>query len=226
MNKKIRILILIVILILLALIIQSTYSKYTNKSLGTINENVGNWIIKINDKDITEPDENDQLGVFEIDDFTWNWDSAPNVLPPKVAPGMTGCFKLKVDPTGTDVSVKYTITIDDSKIEAMLNGIGVTGDDLAERINLKITGIKENGVSIELPRDDEGNIVISKIKELEKIKSEDEKDRIDELEIEVTWEDNQANNDIDSQIGSVPNNVIRLPIKVDVIQWTGEETTP
>lgn len=226
MNKKIRILILIVILILLALIIQSTYSKYTNKSLGTINENVGNWIIKINDKDITEPDENDQLGVFEIDDFTWNWDSAPNVLPPKVAPGMTGYFKLKVDPTGTDVSVKYTITIDDSKIEAMLNGIGVTGDDLAERINLKITGIKENGVSIELPRDDEGNIVISKIKELEKIKSEDEKDRIDELEIEVTWEDNQANNDIDSQIGSVPNNVIRLPIKVDVIQWTGEETTP
>lgn len=226
MNKKIRILILILILILLVLIIQSTYSKYTNKSLGTINENVGNWVIKINDKDITEPDENGQIGVFEIDDFTWDWDSAPNVLPPKVAPGMTGYFKLKIDPTGTDVSVKYTITIDDSKIEAMLNGIGVTGDDLAERINLKITGIKENGVSIELPRDDEGNIVISKIKELEKIKSDDEKDRIDELEIEVTWEDNQANNDIDSQIGSVPNNVIKLPIKVDVIQWTGEETTP
>ena len=222
MNKKIRIVILIAILILLALIIQSTYSKYTSKSTGTINRDTADWIIKINDKDITIPDENGQVGVFEIDDFTWDWESAPNVKPPKVAPGMSGFFKLKIDPTGTQVSIKYTITIDDSKIAEMLAGIGVTGEDLANRINLKITGIKENGVEIELPRDDQGNIVISKIKELEDIQSNDETDRIDELEIKVTWEDNEANNDIDSKIGSVPNNVIKLPILVDVIQWTGE----
>ena len=222
MNKKIRIVILIAILILLALIIQSTYSKYTNKAVGTINETTADWVIKINDKDITIPDENGEIGVFEIEDFTWDWESAPNVKPPKVAPGMSGYFKLKVDPTGTQVSVKYTITIDDSKIAEMLAGIGVTGEDLADRINLKITGIKENGVEIELPRDDGGNIVISKIKELEDIQSNNETDRIDELEIKVTWEDNEANNDIDSKIGSVPNNVIKLPIKVDVIQWTGE----
>ena len=222
MNKKIRIVILIAILILLALIIQSTYSKYTSKSTGTINRDTADWIIKINDKDITIPDENGQVGIFEIEDFTWDWDSAPNVKPPKVAPGMSGFFKLKIDPTGTQVSIKYTITIDDSKIAEMLAGIGVTGDDLANRINLKITGIKENGVEIELPRDDQGNIVISKIKELEDIQSNDETDRIDELEIKVTWEDNEANNDIDSKIGSVPNNVIKLPILVDVIQWTGE----
>lgn len=222
MNKKIRIVILIAILILLALIIQSTYSKYTSKSTGTINRDTADWIIKINDKDITIPDENGQVGIFEIEDFTWDWDSAPNVKPPKVAPGMSGFFKLKIDPTGTQVSIKYTITIDDSKIAEMLAGIGVTGEDLANRINLKITGIKENGVEIELPRDDQGNIVISKIKELEDIQSNDETDRIDELEIKVTWEDNEANNDIDSKIGSVPNNVIKLPILVDVIQWTGE----
>ncbi len=222
MNKKIRIVILIAILILLALIIQSTYSKYTNKASGTINEAVANWIIKINDTDITVPDENGEIGVFEIEDFTWDWESAPNVKPPKVAPGMNGYFKLKIDPTGTQVSIKYTITIDDSKIAEMLEGIGVAGEDLADRINLKITGIKENGVDIELPRDEEGNIVISKIKELDDIKSNDESDRIDELEIKVTWEDNEENNDIDSKIGSVPNNVIKLPIKVDVIQWTGE----
>ena len=222
MNKKIRIVILIAILILLALIIQSTYSKYTNKAVGTINETTADWVIKINDKDITIPDENGEIGVFETEDFTWDWESAPNVKPPKVAPGMSGYFKLKVDPTGTQVSVKYTITIDDSKIAEMLAGIGVTGEDLADRINLKITGIKENGVDVELPRDDDGNIVISKIKELEDIQSNNENDRIDELEIKVTWEDNEANNDVDSKIGSVPNNVIKLPILVDVIQWTGE----
>ena len=222
MNKKIRIVILIAILILLALIISSTYSKYTNKASGVINETAANWSIKINDKDITVPDQNGEIGVFEIDDFTWDWESAPNVKPPKVAPGMSGYFKLKVDPTGTQVSVKYSITIDDSKIAEMLESVGVTGENLADRINLKITGIKENGVDIELPRDDEGNIVISKIKELDDIMSERETDRIDELEIKVTWEDNEANNDIDSKIGSIANNLIKLPIKVDVIQWTGE----
>ena len=45
MNKKIRIVILIAILILLALIIQSTYSKYTSKSTGTINRDTADWII-------------------------------------------------------------------------------------------------------------------------------------------------------------------------------------
>lgn len=226
MNKKIRLVILIAILILLALIIQSTYSKYTNKSIGTINENVGNWVIKINDKDITVPDENGEIGVFEVEDFTWDWALTPNVKPPKVAPGMIGYFRLKVDPTGTDVSIKYTITIDDSRIIEVLHNAGVSGEDIAERLNLKITGITNDGVSLEMPRDDEGNIVISRVKELSMIKSANEEDRIDEFEVEVTWEDDEANNDLDSKIGSIPNNLIKLPIKVNVIQWTGEEINP
>lgn len=223
MNKKLRIVILIVILILLALIINSTYSKYANKSTADINENVGKWIIKINGTDVTTPDENGNLGNFTIDDFTWNWEDAPNVKPPKVAPGMKGYFNLKIDPTGTEVSIKYTITIDDSKIAELLNITGVDGEDLSDRINLKITGITENGVALELPRDENGNIIITKVKELDKIQSDNEADRIDDLQIEVTWENNETNNDIDSQIGSVPDNVISLPIKVDVIQWLGED---
>ena len=156
---------------------------------------------------------------LEIDDFTWNWSESPHVKEPKVAPGMKGYFDLKIDPTGTDVSIKYTLTIDDSKIAEML---GISADEAKDRINLKMTGIVENGVEIELPRDEDGNIVITKIKTLEQIKSENESDRVDNLEVEVTWENNEDNNDIDSQIGSVANSTIKLPVKVDVIQWTGE----
>lgn len=219
MNKKIRVLIVIAILIMLTLVVKSTYSKYTNLAVANVEENVGNWIIKINDKDVTTVDAYGNFGVFEIDDFTWNWSESPHVKEPKVAPGMKGYFDLKIDPTGTDVSIKYTLTIDDSKIAEML---GIAADEAKDRINLKMTGIVENGVEIELPRDEDGNIVITKIKTLEQIKSENESDRIDNLEVEVTWENNEDNNDIDSQIGSVANSTIKLPVKVDVIQWTGE----
>ena len=223
MKKKVRIVILIAILILLVLIINSTYSKYANRANAVIAENIGKWIIKINDTDITTTDENGNAGVFEISDFTWNWDDTPNVKPPKVAPGMHGYFNLKIDPTGTDVSIKYTITIDDAKIAESTGITTEDGEDISDRINLKITGITENGVALELPRDDDGNIIISKVKKLEKIQSTNEADRIDDLQIEVTWENNEDNNDIDSQLGAIANNTIKLPIKVNVIQWTGED---
>lgn len=225
MNKKIRFVILIIILILLVLIIRTTYSKYYNQADSQISENLGKWIIKINDKDITKPDENGKIGEFVIDseNFVWDWESAPHVQSPKVAPGMEGYFNLKIDPTGTQVSIKYTITIDDSKIEEMLKNAGAEGENLIERLNLKITGLKENGVNVEeLPRDEAGNIVITKVKTLEQISSNKESDRIDNLQIQVTWVNNEDNNDIDSKLGSVANSIIQLPIKVDVIQWLGE----
>lgn len=219
MSKKIRVLIVTIILIMLVLIVRSTYSKYTNLAVANVEERVGNWVIKINDKDVTTVDEFGNFGVFEIDDFTWNWSESPHVKEPKVAPGMKGYFDLKIDPTGTDVSIKYTLTIDDSKIAEML---GIPPGGATDRINLKMTGIIENGETLELPRDEDGNIVITKVKTLEQIKSDDEDDRVDKLKVEVTWENNEDNNDIDSQIGSVANHTIKLPVKVDVIQWTGE----
>lgn len=218
-NNKIKIVLLVVILILLILILKLTYSKYVNESSATISESVGQWNIKINDKDITQADENGVTGEFVIDDFVW--DTSQHVKSPKVAPGMTGRFYLKIDPTGTDVSIQYTILIDDSKMIEILNS--EEGENtLTNNIGLKITGIKENGTEIELQRDENNNIIITRVKKLSQIQSENETDRIDNLEVEVVWENDEANNEVDSIIGSVANRKIELPIKVDVIQYTGE----
>ena len=123
-KKIVRFILVIIILILLFTIIRSTYSKYTNLAVANVEERIGNWVIKINDKDVTTVDEFGNFGVFEIDDFTWNWSESPHVKEPKVAPGMKGYFDLKIDPTGTDVSIKYTLTIDDSKIAEFKIGQG------------------------------------------------------------------------------------------------------
>ena len=75
--------------------------------------------------------------------------------------------------------------------------------------------------------DEEGTeIEIAIVKLLEDIKSTNESDRIDNIIIEVEWENNEEFNAKDSELGSVEDNVINLPITVDVIQYTGEEPEP
>lgn len=213
MSKKKKILIFIIILVLLFLIIISTYSKYVNKSEGIYSKTIGQWIIKVNDTDITVDSGTDVT--FHIDDFEWDWDSEPHVKKPKVAPGMKGNFSLKIDPTGTDVSIKYTIKIEKNVLT-----------NLAD-INLAITGLQENGNNVniaDLPEDADGNLIIEKVKKLNEIQSTDESDRIDNLKIEVTWknDDTEETNKQDAILGSVANRQIKLPIKVNVIQYTGD----
>ena len=121
---------------------------------------------------------------------------------------MKGHFNITIDPTGTDVALKYTIKIDEKKLREIAD------------INLKITGIKENGVESELKLDDEGNFIIEKEKTLAQIKSDTE--AIDNLEIEVTWVDDntEESNKKDSEVGSVANRKIQMPIEINVIQNT------
>lgn len=221
MKKKIvKVLILIAILILAFLIIKSTYSKYTNSALGIINEKAGAWIIKVNGIDIA-----DAGGTFDIDNFRLDENNAVNshINGEQMAPGTKGRFFIELDPTGTDVSVKYTITIDRNKfITSIMEAIGYDpNDDTArEKIGLKITDVKINDTQIALPSDPKNDIVVSKIKRLNSIKSAEVTDRIDTLEVEVEWEDVEANNTTDYLIGNILQDYkLTLPITVNAIQW-------
>lgn len=220
MNKKIRILILIVIIILLVLIVTSTYSKYSNFSAGTIKEIVGIWRVKINGKDITF-DEHGNTPTFSIENFTWDWENVPNVEPPKVAPGMSGFFFLEIDPTDSQVSMEYTITIDDTDI-IYTNSAGEVIS--TETMNFEVTGISVEGKVLELNRNENGHIVASNVKKLSEIQSEDEDVRLDDVKVEITWENDDENNEIDSKLGTVLDGKITLPVNVRVTQWTGENT--
>lgn len=204
MNKKLKVVIVVLILLLLVLILRSAYSKYANHAIAVKLSRIGQWVIKVNEQDITGA-----VNTFTIDDFTWDWDSAPNVKEPKVAPGMKGKFSIKIDPTGTDVSLKYTIKIDENKLAEIAD------------INLNITGLVENGVEKELTINDEGELVIEKIVEYKDIEAGN---AIDNLEIEVTWEDEntEESNENDSLVGSVANTTIQMPVEIHVIQYMPE----
>ncbi len=223
MKKYLKISIIILMVLMLGYIFTNTYSKYINNASARIEQDVGRWNIKVNDVDITsttgEPVE------FEIDNFLWN--ETNHVKEGKVAPGMKGQFDLSIDPKDTDVSIKYSIKIDNTKLTE------------SNDINLKIKKIILNGTEYEFTATpvteevDDGNggttevtttiIEVSIIKTLSAVQSTDPSVRIDNMKVEVEWENNETYNTKDSEIGSVPGNVIVLPISIDVIQYTGEE---
>lgn len=206
MNKKIRVILVILIVILLVLILRTTFSKYANEATAEINQDVGKWIIKINGTDITTTGNSTR---FNIDNFVWNWQDSPHVKYPKVAPGMKGYFDLIIDPTDTDVSLTYTIEIDDSSVSL-------------PNVNIKILDITElNGKQLEFTTNPDGPEIIKRTKMLEEIKSKDETRRLDTIRVQIEWENNEVNNESDSKLGSVANNVVQIPILVNAIQYTG-----
>lgn len=211
MNKKIKIILLIIILILLVLIIKSTYSKYTAEAEATIERYVAGWVIKVNDTDITVKDENatDDSVTFNITGSDVVWEENGHTTEGKVSPGMKGYFYLRIDPQNTQTAIKYTINI---------NVVNVTD----EHIDFRINAISEvNGKEIKVKSAGK-NSILQRIKLLDEIKNDDEKERIDTIKVEVEWVDNPLYNDFDTQIGETIDKTFLLPVTVNAIQYTGE----
>lgn len=210
MKNKIRILISLIAIILLVLIIRSTYSKYVNQAVGSLMTRVGEWVIRVNGQDITLADAPANI-VIDSDDFVWNWTDVQHVKKPKVAPGMIGSFELEIDPTDTQVSFEYDISIKNPVIQ-------IPGQDDLE-IKLAIKSIVEtHGRTIEIKEVD-GNQVIHRIKPLGEI--EEAATAVDTIRVTVEWLDDGTNDEADRIAGSVPDNVIEMPILIHAIQYTG-----
>ena len=71
------------------------------------------WTILLNDVDVTE------TRTFTLDDFTYI--NGTHTRANKFAPGSSAYFELEIDATDAEVSVAYTLTIDDSEIEDYSN---------------------------------------------------------------------------------------------------------
>jgi hypothetical protein len=243
-NKKRNIVLFAIILVILVLILRNTYSKYINTAAAVIKKDVAEWNIKVNDVDITEQVENsDDYIEFDVDNFTWDWDKTTHLKEPNVAPGMTGSFDITVDPTGTDVSIEYTIALDDEEIKNTIQNsllkkkqkegnTNITSiDDIEDiddnKINLKVTKIEKDGVEVtDYKRDPDTNkLLIVVRKSLDEIKSEDENTRIDNIHVTIEWVNDEDNNDTDSLLGAYADGEINLPILIDFTQYVKANET-
>lgn len=199
-NNKIKVLLMRLTLIMLVItiyVISTTYALFQSQIKGSVVKNVGKWSIKINGADVLKGTSEE----FNMQQFVV--DENENTKPSKMAPGTTGLFELSIDPTDTQISVRYDISI----------------------VLDEITNDKVQLISVE--KDSTNNIVktaentYTGIIPLEEI----EKGAIDLVKIKFCWENDEQNNMVDSEIGTIINSKIQIPVKVNITQYLGEEIT-
>ena len=192
--KKIYFSLALVLLIITVFIILKTYGLFETKTELNVQSEVGKWVILVNNTDITQQ-ENTKFSVDKI-----IWDQNDEVKEGKIAPGASGYFDIVIDPTDTDVSVRYDIGFDFSEFE---------------NTNITITSIQEiNDKKIVKT----GNNKYTGIITLDEISA----GTTNTIRVNIAWENNEENNEHDSNLSSVPNTILNIPVTINVSQYLGE----
>lgn len=150
-KKRIKQFIFLYSILVIFFVMYSTLAKYEDTSEGYTKIAVANWKIALNGKELTSSsntltdsiilipttDENGNDLTTDIDENT----------PIKIKPGQTGYFDIEIDPTGTEVSFSYQVSLDLTN-SVLPNGLnistysldgGVTSNTLPEDNTLKNT---------------------------------------------------------------------------------------
>lgn len=199
--KKILKILTIIMLIITILKIGDTYAKYYSKAqTANLSQDVGQWVIKINEKDIYSEDGQK----VEFTTNTLNNFSNVHAEPDKISPSSTGYIDIAIDPTGTDVAVRYDIALDLTGV----SNLAITARlEMASGSNTLVqTG--ENAYA--------GIISLADVQEGKKAN----------IRCYVTWANDEEKNAEDSLIGGSIDANIALSANVTVTQYLGETITP
>lgn|SRR5574344_921249 len=151
------------------------------------------WQFKVNNYTLGETNN------FNIDQIYWEDNSY--VKENKAAPDNKGYFDILIDPTGTEVSVRYDITFDFSLIEN--KNFNVTSVTTTDGTTLIRTG--ENTYS---------NVFLL---------SDIQNNKTNTIRVNIVWTNSEDNNDADSILGLDKEATISIPISILFTQYLDEE---
>ena len=202
-NKKVIAFLVLLSICILALLIYKLISIYaifqSNVEAGVKFKN-GVWNINVNGTKITTGIQTD----FVIDKITIDEDE--HTMPGKISPGLSGNFKILINPENTNVSIKYDI---------------ILNEEALENSSLKIISIKEIANGAELIKTAEN--IYSGVLTVQNIQN----GISHEIEMSVEWLDEEQNNESDTKIGTnKENKQFQIPITFHAIQYSGEEIAP
>ena len=198
MNKKrITVIGVALIAVILFITIFYTYSLFeTNKQI-SVSSNLAKWNVKVNNTMVTQ--NTASVNTFNLGSIDWN--SGGHVREGKAAPGSTGTIEIEIDPTDTQVSFTYEITIDTSSLE---------NDEF------NITSVSETN-SNEFIRT--GEFTYLGIARLEN----NRRGQKYNIEINIAWNNNESNNANDYELGKKAEIEVDIPVSLNISQYTGEE---
>ena len=179
-------------ILLLYFLSNPTLTAYESNVNNATSIPIARWNIHIDQKDISE----ESLDI-PLKNITWE---ADHTNPNKVAPGSRGFVLIDIDPTSTQVAIKYTLSYEDH----------TTNPDIL----LTITSISLDGEEIEQIDDHtyEGIITLNQIKARSRKM----------LEVDVEWVNDEANNEHDSVIGLGESEADYLNLVFTAEQYKGE----
>ena len=202
-NKKVIAFLVLLSICILALLIYKLISIYaifqSNVEAGVKFKN-GVWNINVNGTKISTGIQTD----FVIDKITIDEDE--HTMPGKISPGLSGNFKIAINPENTNVSMRYDITLNQEELK---NG------------SVKINSVEETANGAKLIKT--GENIYTGIITLDDI----QKGIVHKIEMKVEWIDEEQNNKIDTELGT--NKELRqfqIPITFRAIQYSGEEIIP
>lgn len=179
--------------------IANTYAVFYSELKGSATEQLAKWSIIVNGTDVSSGIEQE----FTMTDFTIH--ESQNTKDGKIAPGMTGSFKIEIDPTDTQVSVRYDISIDKTNLNEN---------------KIELVSVKETNFNNNLIKTDENTYTA--IIPLATLLAGNAKNQV---EMVFAWENDEANNEKDTILGTTKDAKIQIPVRVKVNQYLGEEIT-
>lgn len=185
----------IVLLIVIIVKIFYTFALLESHTTRIVKNGLGAWTILVNDTDVTASEVE-----FEIDSIVYDQDST--VVSGRLAPGLGGHFDISIDPTDTEVSVRYDITFDYTELESLGTNINIASISEISGKNIIRTG--ENTYT--------GVISLAEI----------ENNQVDTIRTAISWINDETKNTQDTDLGMQDNPTIVIPIQVRLIQYTGE----
>ncbi len=151
---------------------------------------VAAWQIVVNGNQLTDVPQ-----TFDITNV--NWQSSSNVLPGRVAPNLEAYFEIIIDPSGTEVGIEYELEIKFSEIgndHIIIQSVKDSDDnDLTETAFETYKG------------------VISLLDVLD--------DKIETIRVTFTWENDESNNQVDSNMANIFNSEFVIPLNIRVLQY-------
>lgn len=104
-SKKVVVIALLLALTMCLYYVAGTYAKYTSQATANSEIGVAKWAVKLGEVDIAS-------GATDFSsELTLEPDSSTTVKAGKIAPGTTASGSFTIDPTGTEVAVKYSVEI-------------------------------------------------------------------------------------------------------------------
>ena len=194
--KKLLVFLCLCIMLLIIYGVIRIYALFHSELGANVQLKNGTWNITVNGTDITKGTDIQ----FAINNVTV--EENEHVKPGNIAPGLTGTFKINIDPENTNVSTRYDIYLDEEKLT---------------NSNIQIKSIKETLNGNELVKTDKNTY--TGIIPLEKIQA----GTTNEITVEVEWIENEDHNEEDIGLGTTWDAEYQIPITVHVCQYLGEQ---